>query len=246
MSIMDAFRNLMPSGAQTPPNLPQPGNFPAVAPEMLQGPQPGVIPNITPTPVAAPITEPKSPFEEFNKLWEPVKSAENAGKVTFNIDPVKVNAAAAGIDFTKSISPELMQKVAAGGPEAMQAMLTVMNQVGQQAFAQSAMSNAKVMETALAQARENIMPEIKDSVRRENIASTMRVDNPLYSNPAIAPLLTMLETQFASTFPTATPAEIRQKASAYLTNTASEINKVYVPAAAQPPGAVQEFDFTKF
>lgn len=245
MSIMDAFRNALGGSAQQTPQQVPPGNIPPNQPPMLAQTQEGQIP---PAPTLQPnqqVTPPQSPLADFSNLWEaPTTPPDpNKGAVQFTIDPTKINQVASSIDFTKSIPPELMQKALAGGPEAMQALMQVINTVSQQAFAQSTMANTKVIETALAQQREKFSAEIPDLVRSQSISSTLRQENPLFKNPATAPMLTALETQLAAKFPSATPQEISNHARKYLEGFAAEITKQTAPAASPKQG---EIDWSTF
>lgn len=249
MSIMDAFRNVF-NGQQQGQGQVMPGNLPNQQPAMMQGSD-GQVPNVAASMQSAPTqaepTPPVSPLDQFSKLWEPstTQTDANKGAVTFNIDPAKVTQAAQAIDFTKGLDPALLQKINQGGPEAMQAMLAVINQTAQQSFAQAAIANAKVLETGLAKQRENMSGEIPELVRKQTISSTIRQDNPIFANPATAPMLSMLETQLASKYPNATPQEISTHAKDYLAGFASMLTAPQQQQAQQAKTA-GETDWAAF
>lgn len=248
MSIMDAFRNFLPnSPAQS--NQTMPGNLPRTEPVMLQNSNNG-LPNPANLPVVQnqnPVIEtPISPMADFAEIWKidpPKQGAPDTGNIKFNLDPIKVAEASKSLDFTKSIPVELLAKVTAGGPDALQAVIAIANQIGQQSFAQSQVSSAKVLELALAEANSRFSANVPGIVRAQNIANTLQETNPLFSNPATAPMLELLKTQLATKFPTATPAEISDHAHKYLVGVAGEVNKLTQSQTA--PAKSNEIDWLK-
>lgn len=230
MGLMDMFKfgagatpapSAVPNGA-TPG---APGNIPQQQPAMLTGSQDGQVPGGT----NAPQEQNKSPLEEFNKLWDPVKPAEGAipdEPIRFNIDANKVQASARNIDFTKTITPALLEKINAGGDGAMQAMMQAMNEMGQTIFAQSMMAGTKVLETGLESSHQRISRTLPDTIKKQAVGSALRENNPLFSNPATAPMLGMLEKQLTAQYPTASVAEIQEHARNYLVNFAKEATKL--------------------
>lgn len=229
MSIMDAFRSAFSGSQQQQPQqqLPnQPGNLPAQQPAAYTGSPDNQIPGGQ----QAPQSEPKvvSPFAEFQSLWETKALAVGEvpdAPIRFNIDQAKVNASAKNIDFTKQITPALLAQIEAGGPGATQAMLQAMNEMVQTSFAQSMMANTKVLESGLESSHQRGQKNLPEQIRKQNIGQSLREDNPLFSNPATAPMLGMLESQLTNQFPNASAAEIKAHARTYLTEFAGEINK---------------------
>jgi hypothetical protein len=197
----------------------------------------------------------KSPLDGFKDLWQ--KSDKDGVKPnlvpTLTVDPKKLSDASKQVDFTKHVSPDALDKAAKGDAASLG---QVINEAAQAAFAQAAGASTKILEAALqAQARsfeEKVMPDI---LRRNAISNSLRADNPLFDNPAVAPMLTMVEQQFAVKFPTATPAEISEKAKEYLSGFASALvgadGKTIVDPKAVTPGnkpqlAREEQDWSKF
>lgn len=246
MSLMQAFQNMFTQQPQAPgPN--QPGNLPAVAPPMIAGANAGQVPppgtvNTAPA-VSSDPTLPveKAPFADFKDFWktpEADPNAPNTGPIQFNIDPTKIGQTAQQLDFTKAVTPEIMAKINAGGPEAMAAMLAAMNTIGQQVFSQSVQANAKITESAAAVTHTNLGNSIPGLVRKHTISNTLKEDNPLFSRPETAPMLQMFESQLATKYPQATPAEINQYAKQYLTDFIQEGAKVMnIPTAGNTPNS---------
>ena len=238
MNIADMFRNTFSTTPAVNPNIPQqqPGQFSAQQPPGVTGDpfQPGTNPSDPPKPPPTQLEQaPLVDYKDLFNIEKPANGVEPFGPLKFAIDPTKVNQAAGQLDFTKSLSPELLSQINKGGPEAMSAMLTAMNVIGQQAFAQAAMAGAKVTESAIEAGRNNIKGELPSLVRSHNINSALREDNPLFSNPATQPMLEMLADQMQRKFPNATPQEIQNHARKYLVDFSSEVGKVYTdPKAA--------------
>lgn len=206
------FANLMSAFSGQPPAPPQqqlPANQPAM---VAQADANGGIPKIeTPAP-------PPAPMSDYKDLFAPVdpKNAPQTGPVALNLDPAKLSQMAGQLDFTKSITPELLAKINAGGPEAMTAMLSAMNVVGQQAFTQAVAANTKIAESAIAATHTQLGAQIPGMVREHAVTAALRENNPMFSNPATQPILEMIGKQFIAKFPEATPAQIQENAKKYL------------------------------
>lgn len=232
MNIMDMFRNFGGNG-NTPamPNA-NPNVNPAAQNPALQQPQTAQLPNQQnpANPIADPLNpefgkqeqkQEKSPLEDFAKLWtnDPKTDGQQPASLAdfaFNVDQKKIQEATRNIDFTKVLSPELMTKIQAGGPEAMVAMLSAMNTMAQESVRNSVLVSAGIVEGGIKTAgasTERLLPSL---VRKSNISNALREDNPLFQNPATAPMLSMLEGQLSRKFPNATPSEISEHARKYL------------------------------
>ena len=229
MGIMDMFRSATPMPSQAVPGippqqqqaaaLPQPGNLPAAqTPEMKQadsGKAPG-------TDIE------KSLAAGFGDLWQ-IPSTQRGIEpqpIKFNIDPAKVRQAAGQYDFTKVVTPELMEKINAGGTEAMSAMLAAMNAMGQEVFTQSSIASGMVTERASEAARLRALEGVPGLVRSQNVRNALREDNPLFQDPATAPMLQMLEQQALQKFPNATAQQISDYAKQYLLSFATNAQKL--------------------
>lgn len=167
----------------------------------------------------------KSPLDGYAKLWE---TADTDGKplsltTPINADPAKLLAAAKTVDFTKAISPELLEKASKGDAASLSELV---NQAAQTGYAQSALATTKILEAALNQQatkfQNEVMPEI---LRRHSIGRDLRTENPIFDNPALKPMLSELETQLAIKYPNASAAEVSSHAKTILTGMAEDIIK---------------------
>lgn len=234
MSIMDFFRGA-PATTQQPA---------APAPAATQAPVQGTQPAAAPEAPAAPA----NPLDEFKNLWEAPKEGDPTPPnfdptKLFQIDPAKIQAAVGQMDFTQSVTPDLLQQVTAGGEGAVQALAKVMNTVAQTAFAQSMLGASKLVETAMVKANDSLDARMKEGIRQQQISTQIRETNPALNHPAAQPLVAALEAQFTQKYPTASPTEITKMAQDYLVKFASVANPSS-PSQQQttPPGE----DWEKF
>jgi hypothetical protein len=223
MSIMDFFRSAPATPAQVQNPVPQAapatnGNPPVPAPtdKSPGGNEPVANPN-------APITP------NFDTLWD--APAADAPKLPdfnpsamFTIDPAKIAEAAKGIDYTKAITPEQLTAISQGGEAAMQAFAQAMNSLGQQATQVSMIGAAKLVEQALGKANETMDARVQEQIRKSAVSNSMREKNPVFSSPAFAPMVTAIETQFRTKFPTASAQEITNMAERYVLDFASSVS----------------------
>jgi hypothetical protein len=167
----------------------------------------------------------KSPLENYGKLWDKADTdkAPPTGAVTLKADPAKIAEAARKVDFKPAINAEALTKAVAGDAAAL---ADVLNQAAQAGYAQATSATAKIVQDALTQQaktfREEIIPDI---VRRSTITNSLGADNPIFENPAVKPLVTMVENQMQMKFPNASAAEITTKAKEYLMETSTEFLK---------------------
>lgn len=201
----------------------------------------------TPVPAPAPVapTVPESPLDQFAGLWEPTKTEGVDGTLPANIfagvDPKQMLAAARKVDFAKSIPPEVLAKVTAGGPEAQAAFVQMLNDVSQRAYAQSSLASTQIVQQALAKFQEGLDARLPSQIKRHAVSDTLREANPALSHPAAAPIMEAMQSQLAVKYPNATVAEIRDLATQYL----SAFSKTALPAPKAPAIPASE-DWEKF
>lgn len=244
MSVMDkifgAFKPAEPAAQPQQQQQVLPGNMPA------QDNNPAMANN--PTVPASSMQDPQqpvSPLDEFKDLWQNDPNAKPPVKEPlFNVDPAKLQAAAKNNDFTKVITPEMMQAIAAGGEGAVAATLAAMNSMSQKSFADSAMATTKIVEQALEKQQKKFEEMMPSLIKNQNLSENLRNSNPIFNHPAAAPILDMFKNQVAQKFPNATAAEQQEMAMKYVKSFAEAAN----PAApsAQQQAAASETDWTTF
>ena len=198
MSIFDIF-NRTPAGAAANPTVP--GNT-----------TPAATPGNMPAAADKPAGE-ASPLEQFSKLWETAPAAGTSPTFTpdFTFDPSKVGEAAAKLDFKKVIDPAQAKAALAGD---MNAFMEVLNKVAQAGFGQAVTASGLMSQEAAKRtgaATEKALPEF---MRRQAATSGVQ-ENPFFTNPAVAPVMTTIQSQIAATYPNATAAELQKYTQEY-------------------------------
>ncbi len=220
--------------AQAQQNPGTPGNIPVNAATTLASTvTPGTAPNGT-VPATTDITggTTKSGLDQFADLFntDPNKQAAQ-GQPLFNVSHEQVLANARKQDFMAQVSPESLQKMAAGGVEGVQEMFKVMQEMSQNAYAQSTFTATKLIEGGLEKGKFANMDEVNNTIRSNAVASTLRESNPLFSHAATKPILENLQKSLIEKYPTATPSEISGMANQYLTEFVNAARAPEVEAA---------------
>jgi len=210
MGIMDMFSQKPVAPAPVAPTNPQQqavNNNPAV-------------PNATNTPVipsASTENAIASPLEGFADLWQtPDPSTKAQNTPLFTMDPKKLQEAASKINFGQVISKEALAAIAAGGEGAVTAFQDSITKVAQATFAQSTATTAKLIEQAMTRNNSDMDSRIPDLIKKQTVSELNRAENPLFSNPATAPIMSALEQQFTAKYPNATAAQIQEHTRNYL------------------------------
>ena len=196
--------------------------------------------------VIAKADENKSPLDGFSELWQaPAKvEGETPPGNMFNIDPQKLLELAQKNNFAKSVTPELLAKISAGGDEAQAALLQALNQTSSNTFALSTQTNAKIVETALAKQREEFAAMLPGLIKQQTVSESLKAENPIFKHPAAAPMLDALQAQLAVKHPSATGKELETMSKDFLLALAESANpNKKVEAAA---GAKKEQDWSAF
>jgi hypothetical protein len=245
MSIFEKlFGNTQPAPAPvaqpapaTPGNMP--ANAPANTPVATSGTAPnGVVPN-NPT-----VTD---PLDQFKDIWNTENKPGAQGQPLFNVDQTKMMEAARKQNFASGLNPELIAKVAAGGQEGVQAMIELINTVGQNVYAQSAFAGTKLIEGALDKSGFARSADLDTRFKSLSVDNALKQDNPIFSNPAVAPMLDMARNQFLVKYPNATPAELTKMAQDYLIGFANAVTTPQTQQQQQAQAqAAQGEDWSKF
>lgn len=251
MSIMEKVFGAFKPTSQAQPGQPVPMNQPPVTNNLATNPPPattastaGTAPNGT---IPAGSAEP-APMEKYKDLWTPPAATNEGGNDQGNgqIDPQKLMEAAARVDFTKVVDAESMAKIAAGGEEAAQTLVALLNKTAQQVYGQSTVVTSRIVEQAVSQAREQFIAQIPDVIRKQGARAAVFEDNPAFSNPAVAPLIEAQVAQLALKYPKATPGELKGMAQEYLKDMASLINPVKSDASSNKRTANDGDDWSSY
>ena len=223
MGIMDIFRS-NPQQVQQPqqqvnqnPGAGQPGNIPPQnAPTTNQ--TAATAPNgAVPIGADQASNNTQTPLDQFGDLFkiDPNAQQQNANTPIFNVDPQKMMEAAGKVNFAQVVTPEILNGIQAGGEAGAQALITALNSVSQQVYAQSAIASTKLIEQAIGKARESFTAEIPDIIKAKTLDESMRNTNPAFSHPAAQPVVQMIQENLRLKHPNATVQELQQLAQNY-------------------------------
>lgn len=235
-NIWDQFRGNTPAGAPIPPVGPPAGtpNFqqnPGVPQAGQTDPQNSLIPPGGMGEPSAPQGG-ESPLAQFKDLWDNPDLKPGEQRPTDwnnplsivpnqNIDPAKVQEAARRIDFSRVLNQEQVKAALSGDTNAFGA---VINQVAQAAFANNAMLSSRIVDSALrAMAPRLINEALPHHMKRFGVNEGLATENPIFNNPAVAPMLESLKTQFQNKYPKSSAAEITKMAKDYVLQFANAV-----------------------
>lgn len=221
MSIFESLFGKVNQPAAPAPQAPAqqapatPGNLPATPPASNPVQTPGtanngVIPN-------NPATDDKSKsgLDAFADIWNTTNNGQQ-GQPLFNVSHDKMMEAARNQNFVNGVSKELTDKVAAGGPEAVQAILEIVNFATQNTYAQSAYAGTKLIEGALDKGKFARSSDVDNRFKTLSVSNTLQSENPVFSNPAAKPMLDMIQQNMMLKYPNASPAELANLSKQYL------------------------------
>ena len=166
----------------------------------------------------------ESPEDKFSKLWETTPTDPNAKKdEPTGLTPQQMLEAAAKVDFAKVVDKETLAKITAGGEDAAAALVQALNKVSQQTYAQTVLVADKLITAQVEKATENFASKVPDLVKRQRVQDDLIKDNPAFKDPAVAPVVGLIQNQLAEKFPTATADEIKQMAMEYFQGAAQKL-----------------------
>lgn len=229
MSFMDMFRQTQEISAQPQDqNQTQPKN-PSVAGVNLPA-QVEKMPGSDQTP--------PNPLDVYSKMWENANKASEAPPA-FALDPKVVNDVSANLDFTKGISPEVMQKALSGDT---QALMEAINQAGRAAYTTSLTHTSALTDKFISARHEFDSRNVGAQVRNELTASAL-ANTPNYNHPVVKKELNRIASAMAIDNPDASPEQIAKAASKYIQEFANAISP---PAAPSPEATSGETDWAKY
>lgn len=177
-----------------------------------------------------------SPLAKHAELWKTDPNAQKEqdpglGNMFANLDPKKVLESAQQVDFTKVVPAEIWSKVKDGGEGAQEALAQAINKVAQTQYAQSTLATTKIVEQALAKAEESFQARLPQLLKQQNTSEALAA-NPIYSNPALQPLVEAVKQQLVVKNPNATSAELKTQVEDYF----AELGKAFAPAPKESSG----------
>lgn len=242
--IMGGIMSIFGGNTQQPP-APQPTNAVSQQGQQQSAPQPdtnGAFAGVTPqdptanalagqpgqaasTPAGS-----QSPLDQFQKLWETAPNTNPNGPV-FNVTPQQIQAEAAKMNFAATVAPEIIQKALTGDANAFAQAINI---ASQNAFAHATHATTIMVDKALEKRLGEFSAKLPDQIRDYQAQTGLANENPMFSNPAVKPLVTMVQKQMATQFPTATPEQINAHVKEYLTGVFGAITPQQAAAQGDP------------
>lgn len=190
------------------------------------------------------IDPPMSKFADFFK----VTPSNDANKPpSFELNPETFNAQLAQMDFaSEAFTPELSAEILKGGPEAIKAMTTVMNQVGRNSFAKAAQFTSKATEFGYTQSKKSIATDLPSQLRKQATVSSLYDVHPNLRNPAVQPLVEMTTANLVEKYPNATPGEIQNLLVEYFDGVGGLFSRPEDPNTISQQNKSAGYDFSNF
>lgn len=243
MSFMQQLFGSKPAAPQQPTQ--QQPQQQVQNPHVANNPQ---VPSGNNVPATTATGEPQSgqsPTENFADLWSTTPSQQGNQAPNFRLPPEQLGQVTAKMDFTQGLNPEILAKIGAGGPEAIQAMAEAMNHVGRQVFTQNANFSSHLSERTFQEGSNHFGRALPNLVTNHLAKDALYQANPKLRDPAVAPLVEAMQMQLQTKHPNATPQEINAQVNAYFTKVASVFAPQADPATQANSGA-DSFDFSSF
>jgi hypothetical protein len=167
--------------------------------------------------IPAAATGDQSPLVEYKDLFVNDPAKPDVGvpnpMPSFTLDPNKIQATAAAMDFTKDISSEEVKAMYPHMEES--AARKVLNKIGANSFVTNFTTGAQTMEAAMARQTKDFTEKTIPEVIRRQQAAQLSEDQPLKNDPATSAVFNLLEQQFANKYPQASPAQIAKHTQDY-------------------------------
>jgi len=170
----------------------------------------------------------KNPLDQFSDIWQPPKGADGKpipkpDTKLFNIEPAKFFEHAAKQDFRKFVKPETLARIAKGGDDGNAAMSDLIQDLGSNIFATSALASTKMIEKAMETQKQQFESSLPELFKKLNLGENLRTKNPALNHPAAQPIVEALKTTLAQRYPEASAAELQETAETFLSTFASEV-----------------------
>ena len=163
--------------------------------------------------------EPVNPLDAYKELF--TDSAEGASTKDTNkpasLDQNKLMDVISKADFTNTIDQETLSTIQAGGEEATSAFKTALNKSSQQVLFQSTLAVDKMVSSRLDAALKQHKAEIPEMLREQSAKDGLMGKNPVFNNPAVKPVVDLVQAAFSTKNPGATSTELQGMTEKFIT-----------------------------
>ena len=250
MAFLPGIFNRNPAPTPTPtPGTAQPAPAPAQPVPVVGGPaskqtslaNPAADPaNMGGQPAAAPAAGPQNPLDSFADMFKPRQVDPSAPRqqtladpILGQLDPAAFRQQVSQANFTASIPQETIQKAISGDA---QAFADAINHASREAFAAAAQLSHGLVEHGSRTAAERVNGTLDSRIRNFQIKS-QNTNHEALTHPAVAPMLSAVKMQIASSNPQLSPDQVQRQAEDYFTQMADVLTapkRQAAEAAATP------------
>jgi hypothetical protein len=213
----------------------QPGNLPATDPAANPAAEVPDINNPAPNVASVEPVTPDSPLDQFKGFWDTVPNEAGNNNTPAQLDPAKLQEVISKANFTQTITPETLQLITAGGEGAAAAFTDALNTVAQQVLMQSTMAANKMNEQAIAASVATQNASLPDLIRSQTTTNNLNKANPIFSDPAVKPVIEAVQMQLAAANPNATADQLTEMAQNYV----AVMGEAFAPKPVVPAGQEQ-------
>lgn len=184
----------------------------------------------TVAPPPAPAPDPlNSHLEDMANVWKTATKADGTpigpqadplAQPMLTFKPDDVTAAAAKLDFTASLNPELAGKALSGDAGSL---LELINGAVRSAFAASTINTGNMLNQTFDRYGKAIDQALPSRLRNHEVLNR-NSDDPVLSHPAVTPILKAMKQTIASQQPSMTPEQVQLAAENYVKGLGSAFN----------------------
>ncbi len=210
----------------------------------------GVVPAATVDSVSgttAPVAgTPDDLLAPLTGLWDTDPNAAPTDTPPAQLNPAELQAVIAKGNFANNVAPEIMQRIEAGGPEAVAANLEAMNSVAQNVMLQSTLAANKMIEQQISKAMDQQLSNLPGLIKKHALSENLVDNNPMLSDPRIAPITEMLQARLQFKNPTATSQQLTEMTSEALTAMGQHFTGSPTPTNSPRLAAQQELNWDEW
>jgi len=186
----------------------------------------------------------ESPLDAFNDMWETDPNVKPTAEFSpEKLDPDKLQEVMSKVDLTKVITPENLALIQAGGEGATAALIESMNAVSQQTMMQSTLVANRMIEDSVKQAIDSVTAKIPALLKEQNLSNSLQEQNPIFSNPAVTPIMEAAQSQLQTKYPNATTSELAKMTQDYIIAMGKAFNPEKPASKESSSGEIDWSDF---
>lgn len=201
------------------------------------------------TPPVSPATEasklastPVNPVDAYANLYDTTKTQEQEAAPSFRLDSTALSEVSSKMDFTKGIAPDLMQKATSGD---VNALLQVIQTVGQQAYKASVDHTTSLTDSFLSQRQSFEDKRVNEGVKSQLTQQELQLA-PNYNHPVVKTELNRIAAQVAKANPDYSPQQVAQTAQQYIKDLSQALHPEATKQQQASGTGTNDMDWSKY